>query len=70
MKTYQKLGAIIICIAMLSSMAACQKSPDSSLVVNKDFDKLIEEAEGTDTGKVKIEDIADVDLYSKIGVFK
>ena len=70
MKTYQKLGAIIICIAMLSSMAACQKSPDSSLVVNKDLDKLIEEAEGTDTEKVKIEDIADIEYEDYITSFE
>ena len=69
-KNIQKLGALIICVAMLLSMAACQKSPDSSLVVNKDFDKLIEEAEGTDTGKVKIEDIADIEYEDYVTSFE
>lgn len=59
-KNFQRIGLITVCIAMLSSMNACQKSPDSSLVVNKDFDKLIDEAKGTDTGKVDIKDIANV----------
>ena len=70
MKIHQKLGALIICVSMLASMAACQKSPDSSLVVNKDFDKLIEEAEGTDTGKVKIEDIADIEYEDYVTSFE
>jgi len=69
-KNIQKLGALIICVAMLLSMAACQKSPDSSLVVNKDFDKLIEEAEGTDTEKVKIEDIADIEYEDYVTSFE
>ena len=57
----KKVGPTIICVTMLASMAACQKSPDSSLVVNKDFDKMIEEAEKTGPDKVKIEDIADIE---------
>lgn len=69
-KIVKKVCSIIICVLMLASMAACQKSPDSSLVVNKDFDKLIEEAEGTDTEKVKIEDIADIEYEDYITSFE
>lgn len=69
-KNIQKIGAFIICIVMLSSMVACQKSPESSIVVNKDLDKLIEEAEGTDTEKVKIEDIADIEYENYITSFE
>ena len=65
-----RICSFILCFAMLTSMAACQKSPDSSLVVNKDFDKLIEEAEGTDTEKVKIEDIADIEYEDYITSFE
>lgn len=52
------------CISLAAVLAACGKNPDSSIVKNKDFDKLIEEA-GKDEGKDKsIEDIApDYDTY-------
>ena len=56
-KNVKNIGSIIICVAMLASLAACQKSPDSSLVVNKDIDKLIEEATTPDTDKIDIEDL-------------
>ena len=69
-KNIKKLGAFIICVSMLSSMAACQKSPDSSLVVNKDFDKLIEEAEGTDTEKTNINDILEQNFDTYITTIK
>lgn len=66
----QKLGAIIICVSILLSMAACQKSPDSSLVVNKDLDKLIEDAQNSDTGKVNINEIIEQNYDSYITTIK
>lgn len=52
------------CISAAAVLSACGKNPDSSIVKNKDFDKLIEEA-GKDEGKDKsIEDIVpDYDTY-------
>lgn len=46
-KAFQRFTVVIMCITIVIGFCSCQKSPDSSLVVNKDFDKLIEEAEGT-----------------------
>ena len=41
----------VLCAALLLSFAACQQSPDSSIVVNKNMDALIEQAtSGEDSG--------------------
>lgn len=40
----RKFLAVVLCAATVFSMTACQKSPKSSIVVNKDLDKLIEKA--------------------------
>lgn len=69
-KYIKKVGSIIICVAMFSSMAACQKSPDSSLVVNKDLDKLIEDAQNSDTGKVNIDEIIEQNYDSYVTTIK
>ena len=69
-KYIKKVGSIIICAAMFSSMAACQKSPDSSLVVNKDLDKLIEDAQNSDTGKVNIDEIIEQNYDSYVTTIK
>ena len=42
--------------AAVAMLAGCQKNPDSSIVVNKDMDKLI--AQANETGK-GMENIAD-----------
>ncbi len=50
---------IMLFAGMIVLMAAgCQKNPDSSIVVNKDMDKLIEEAQKNDENQVNISDIA------------
>ncbi len=54
-----RICVAVICLATVAQMAACQKSPDSSLVVNKDLDKLIDEANTPDTDKVDINDITE-----------
>ena len=69
-KAFQRFTVVIMCITVVIGFCSCQKSPDSSLVVNKDLDKLIEEAEGTDTEKVKIEDIADIEYEDYITSFE
>ena len=69
-KAFQRFTVVIMCITVVIGFCSCQKSPDSSLVVNKDLDKLIEEAEGTDTGKVKIEDIADIEYEDYVTSFE
>lgn len=66
----KKIGTAVICAALLVSTAACRKSPESSLVVNKDFDKLIDEAKGTDTDKVDIKDIAEVKYDNYVTAFE
>ena len=40
---YTRMGAGLIVASML--LSGCQKNPDSSIVVNKDMDNLIEEAQ-------------------------
>lgn len=44
----QRGAAVSVCAVMAFQLTACQKSPESSIVVNKDLDKLIEQAEDTD----------------------
>lgn len=46
----------IICLTA-AALTACQKSPDSSIVKNKDLDKMIEQAEDGNNG---IKDVTDI----------
>ena len=69
-KAFQRFTVVIMCITIVIGFCSCQKSPDSSLVVNKDLDKLIEEAEGTDTEKVNINDIIEQNYDSYITTIK
>lgn len=47
-KAWVQRGAVVfVCMAVIFQLTACQKSPESSIVVNKDLDKLIEQAEDT-----------------------
>lgn len=43
---------------MVLGLSACQKSPDSSIVVNKDLDNLIDEAQNGENGGVNVADVA------------
>lgn len=56
MRKRKKL-VIIVIMVVTAGMTACQKSPDSSIVVNKDFDNMINEAQNTDN-TVEVADIA------------
>ena len=49
-------------VLLAVSLTACQKSPDSSLVVNKDMDKLVEAAQNTETA-AGMEDFKEYDSY-------
>lgn len=43
---------------MVLGLSACQKSPDSSIVVNKDLNNLIDEAQNSENGGVNVADVA------------
>lgn len=43
---------------MVLGLSACQKSPDSSIVVNKDLDNLIDQAQNGENGGVNVADVA------------
>lgn len=44
---------------LVLGLSACQKSPDSSIVVNKDMDNLIEEAQNSENGNVNVDEVAE-----------
>lgn len=51
-------------MVMVLGLAACQKSPDSSIVVNKDLDNLIDQAQNSENGGVNVTDVAqNYDIY-------
>lgn len=54
---YIRMGAGMIIASML--LSGCQKNPDSSIVVNKDMDNLIEEAQKDGENAMDIANIAD-----------
>ena len=54
---YTRMGVGMIIAAML--LSGCQQNPDSSIVVNKDMDHLIEEAKKSDESSVDMAHIAD-----------
>lgn len=43
---------------LVLGLSACQKSPDSSIVVNKDLDNLIDEAQNGENGSMNVTDVA------------
>ena len=44
MKMMKKTGWIALGVLLAMGISGCQSNPDSSIVVNKDLDRLIEEA--------------------------
>ena len=54
---YTRMGVDMIIAAML--LSGCQQNPNSSIVVNKDMDHLIEEAKKSDESSVDMAHIAD-----------
>lgn len=69
-KLLQRFGVMVGCFLTVISMVACQETPNSSLVINKDFDKLIEEANTPNTDKVDINDITDITYDDYITSFE
>lgn len=60
----KNLCLLISCMVMAIGATACGKNPDSSIVKNKDFDKMIEEAEKKEGGDNNVKDVApDYDTY-------
>lgn len=55
--------AIALCAATTLSLAACKANPDSSIVVNKDLDKLVEQAENSEADGLILD--REYDTYKK-----
>ena len=53
---YTRMGIGMIIASMM--LSGCQKNPDSSIVVNKDMDNLIEEAQKDGESSVDMANIA------------
>lgn len=60
MKRKNTLLAIVL--ALMAGLSGCQKNPDSSIVVNKDLDKLIEKAQDGESA-AGVEDLSAYDTY-------
>lgn len=62
----RKQAAGIVLAATLTAMlfAGCQKSPETEIVHNKDFDNMIEQAENTEASTTEVQEVAaDYDKY-------
>lgn len=49
----------VIATALAVCLCGCQKSPESSIVTNKDFDNMIDEAENTENGSSDVGSLAE-----------
>lgn len=59
----KQILSMITAIAVLS-LTGCQKSPESSIVTNKDFDKMVDLAENSESGTSEVSGVAeDFDVY-------
>lgn len=58
----RKKGLLAMGIILTMGLSACQKNPDSSIVVNKDLDKLIEKAQDGESA-VGMADMKKYDTY-------
>lgn len=54
----KKLGALILCLCLLGTLPACQRSHAQSLIKENDFEKLIEEAKNGSPDGVSIQEAA------------
>lgn len=60
----KRLIIIAACAAAVMGTSACGKNPDSSIVKNKDFDKMIEKAQDSEGENKEVKDIApEYDTY-------
>lgn len=61
MKQIRRITAAAMAMLML---VGCAENPDSDIVVHKDMDKVISEAQQTDTGKQDVEELRQFDSYT------
>lgn len=54
----RKMNLFALGMAAVITLSACQKSPDSSIVKNKDLDNMIEEAGNTENGSGSVAELA------------
>ncbi len=54
----RKMNLFALGMAAVITLSACQKSPDSSIVNNKDLDNMIEEAGNTENGSGSVAELA------------
>lgn len=59
---FKKITSLLTVSAMLLC-TACQENPDTEIVVHKDMDKMISEAQATDDSKADIEELKQFDSY-------
>lgn len=61
LEMYRKKWLLAMGIALAMGLSGCQKNPDSSIVVNKDLDNLIEKAQDGEGSGIK--DMKEYDTY-------
>jgi hypothetical protein len=60
----KKVVSVTLCAALMASLCGCQKNPEKSVVVHKNMDNLIEEAQDTENGIVDVaEAVKNYDSY-------
>ena len=63
MTTKFKIITSLLTVSVTLFCTACQENPDTEIVVHKDMDKMISEAQATDESKVDIEEMKQFDSY-------
>lgn len=58
---HMKLGAILLALLLFTG---CAENPDSDIIVHKDMEKLIDEAQQTEESKAEVVDLQKYDHYS------
>ena len=61
MKTKQIISIGVLAATLLVS--GCQKSPENSIVKNKDFDKMVDQAQGEESGVSDVAEMTEYDTY-------
>ena len=59
-----KRRRILTAALALLLLAGCAENPDSDIIVHKDMEKLISEAQQTDESKADVEDFQQYDHYT------
>lgn len=61
----KKIGATVLVLCIGITMCGCRKTPDKTIVQNKDFDKIVEQAGQGDDGTSVVEKTGDIREYKK-----